>query len=132
MATRGKVKDVRDNGTGITEGVVFDTVNNVDVNYEQTLGTELGLKKDMIVRMEVITKADGSQLAVSLDPVEKAKIATIDPRAGTGTLTDNAGNSISFVQNYCTELGLAVGVKVHYTLVMANGALTETSLQIVK
>lgn len=132
MATRGKVKDVRDNGMGITTGVVFDTVNNVDVNYEQTLGKELGLKKDMIVKMEIITKADGSQLAVSLDPVEKAKITTIDITAGTGTLTDNAGNVLNFVQNYCAELGLATGVKVQYSLVMANGAWMATSLQVVK
>ncbi len=56
-------------------------------------------------------------MAVSLDPVEKGKIVTIDPATNSGTLTDNTGNTVNFVQDYITELGLATGDRVSYAMV---------------
>ncbi len=126
MATRGKVKSVKDMGNS---GVVTDTVNKIDYNFEQPMGQELGIVEGKIVRMEIITKSDGTQLAVSLDPVEKAKIQTMDVANNSGTLVDNGGNVLKFSQNYMTELGLQVGDKVTYSMVMSGGAWMATTLQ---
>lgn len=110
-------------------GVVTDTVNKIDYNFEQPMGQELGIVEGKIVRMEIITKSDGTQLAVSLDPVEKAKIQTMDVANNSGTLVDNGGNVLKFSQNYMTELGLQVGDKVTYSMVMSGGAWMATTLQ---
>lgn len=126
MATRGKVKNIKDMGNS---GVVTDTVNKIDYNFEQPMGQELGIVEGKIVRMEIITKSDGTQLAVSLDPVEKAKIQTMDVANNSGTLVDNGGNVLKFSQNYMTELGLQVGDKVTYSMVMSGGAWMATTLQ---
>lgn len=126
MATRGKVKSIKDMGNS---GVVTDTVNKIDYNFEQPMGQELGIVEGKIVRMEIITKSDGTQLAVSLDPVEKAKIQTMDVANNSGTLVDNGGNVLKFSQNYMTELGLQVGDKVTYSMVMSGGAWMATTLQ---
>ncbi len=126
MATRGKVKTIKDMGNS---GSVTDTVNKIDYNFEQPMGQELGIVEGKIVRMEIITKSDGTQLAVSLDPVEKAKIQTMDVANNTGTLVDNGGNVLKFVQNYMTELGFQVGDKVTYSMVMSGGAWIATTLQ---
>ena len=119
-------------GNGYT-GTVTDTVANpnVDYNFSSPCGKELGLKENMIVRMEIITLNDGTgaKLAVSLDPVEKGKIVTTDPANNSGTLTDNAGNTVNFVQDYITELGLATGDRVSYTMVNYNGAMVATAIQ---
>lgn len=121
MAIRGKVKIVRDMGSNYT-GTVTDTANKVDYEFEQPLGKELGLVEGMIVRMEIITKSDGTQLAVSLDPVEKGTIQSLDAGNNTGTLKDNAGNIITINQNYITELGLTDLMKVNYTVVLSAGS----------
>lgn len=129
MATRGKVKVVKDMGNGVYEGIVTDTVNRVDYPYSQPLGKELGLQVNDIVKMEIINLSDGTQLAVSLNPVEMGKITKLDPANNTGTITDRAGNVLVIVQNYITELGLAVGDKVTYSVVINAGAMTATTLQ---
>lgn len=120
MAIRGKIKVVRDMGNGYT-GTVTDTANNVDYEFEQPLGAELGLVEKMIVRMEIITKGDGTKLAICIDPVDKAKIETLDYATNSGTLKNNLGTIINFSQNYIRELGLAVGDRVSYTLVQPSG-----------
>jgi hypothetical protein len=132
MAIRGKVKNIRDTGSGYT-GIVTDTASNpkVDYNFSSPCGKELGLKDNMIVRMEIITLNDGTgaKLAVSLDPVEKGTIVTTDAANNSGTLTDNAGNTVNFVQDYITELGLASGDRVSYAMVNYNGAMVATAIQ---
>ena len=128
MAVRGKVKAIRNTGSGYA-GTVTDTAAKVDYEFSSPLGKELGLAENMIVRMEIITLKDGSKLAVSLDPVEKGKIVTIDAANNSGTLTDNAGNTVNFIQDYITELGLAAGDKVSYEMVMSGGAMLATALQ---
>lgn len=126
MATRGKVKSIRDMGNS---GIVTDTVNKVDYSFQQPYGQEMGLTEGTIVRMEIISLSDGTQLAVSLDPVEKAKIQTMDVSNNTGTLVDNKGNVLKFAQNYMTELGLQIGDKVSYSLVFVGGSPMATALQ---
>jgi uncharacterized protein YccT (UPF0319 family) len=64
-----------------------------------------------------------------LDPVEKGRIVTADASTNSGTLTDNLGNTINYVQDYITELGLAEGDKVNYTMVNYNGAMVATAIQ---
>jgi hypothetical protein len=129
MATRGKIKMVKDPGNGNYTGLVTDTVNKIDYTLSQPLGRELGLQVNDIVRMEIINLSDGTQLAVSLNPVEMGKITTLDAANDTGTITDRAGNVLTIVQNYITELGLAVGDKVTYSIVMNAGVMTATTLQ---
>jgi hypothetical protein len=130
MAVRGKVKDIKNTGMGYT-GTVTDTGAKVDYNFSSPCGKELGLAVGMIVRMEIITLNDGTgaKLAVSLDPVEKGRIVTADASTNSGTLTDNLGNTINYVQDYITELGLAEGDKVNYTMVNYNGAMVATAIQ---
>ncbi len=128
MAVRGKVKSIRDMGGSYT-GLVTDTAAKLDYNYSQPCGKELGLVVDKIVKMEIVNLKDGTQLAVSLDPVEKGKIQTIDVANNCGTLTDNVGNVINFVQDYIAELGLTVGDKVSFAMVMSGGAMLATAVQ---
>ncbi|MDZ4664262.1 MAG: hypothetical protein SGJ15_05240 [Bacteroidota bacterium] len=130
MAIRGKVKNIRDMGSGYT-GTVTDTAAKVDYNFSSPCGKELGLKDNMIVRMEIITLNDGTgaKLAVSLDPVEKGTIVTTNAANNSGTLTDNTGNTVGFVQDYITELGLAAGDRVSYAMVNYNGAMVATAIQ---
>ncbi len=116
MAIRGKIKIVRDTGSGYT-GSVKDTANNIDYPFTSPLGAQLGLVENMIVRMEVIALSDGTKMAVSLDPVDKGKIESLDPATNSGTLKDNTGTIITFNQDYITELGLAVGDRVSYASV---------------
>ncbi len=132
MAIRGKVKNIKDSGMGYT-GIVTDTAANpkVDYNFSSPCGKELGLIENMIVRMEIITLNDGTgaKMAVSLDPVEKGRIVTINPANNSGTLTDNLGNTVNFVQDYITELGLATGDRVSYSMVNFQGAMVATAIQ---
>lgn len=130
MAVRGKVKDIRNTGSGYT-GTVTDTAAKVDYEFSSPCGEELGLVVGMIVRMEIITLNDGTgkKLAVSLDPVEKGKIVTVDAGSNSGSLTDNLGNTVKFMQDYLTELGIAPGDKVNYCMVNYNGAMIATALQ---
>lgn len=130
MAIRGKIKVVRDMGNGYT-GTVTDTAAKVDYDFSSPCGKELGLIVGMIVRMEIITLNDGTgaKLAVSLDPVEKGTIVTTDAANNSGTLTDNTGNTVKFVQDYITELGLATGDRVSYAMVNYQGAMVATAIQ---
>lgn len=123
MAIRGKIKIVRDTGSGYT-GTVKDTANNVDYPFTSPLGREIGLLENMIVRMEVITLDDGTQMAVSLDPVDKGKIESLEPTTNSGTLKDNTGKVIPFNQDYLTELGLKVGDRVSYASVVNSSGGT--------
>lgn len=124
MAVRGKVKVIRSSGGSIS-GRVTDTASREEFDFEQPYGSELGLAENMIVRMEIITKSDGTKLAVSLDPVEKGRILTLDAATNSGTLRDNVGNEINFVQDYITELGLAVGDRVSYATVTPAGTIGD-------
>ena len=130
MAIRGKIKVVRDMGNGYT-GTVTDTAAKVDYDFSSPCGKELGLIVGMIVRMEIITLNDGTgaKLAVSLDPVEKGTIVTTDAANNSGTLTDNTGNTVKFVQDYIPELGLATGDRVSYAMVNYQGAMVATAIQ---
>ncbi len=141
MAIRGKVKIVRDTGNGYV-GTVKDTAAGVEYPFTQPLGAQLGLVVDMIVKMEVITLGDGTKMAVSLDPVEKGKILSLDIKTNSGTLKDNTGNTLTFYQDYMSELGLAVGDRVSYASVVdptgssggtagtaSTGAVVATCLQ---
>jgi len=119
MAIRGKVKSVRDTGSGYV-GTVTDTANKIDYPYTSPLGKQIGLLENMIVRMEVITLGDGTQMAVSLDPVEKGKIESLDPATNSGTLKDNTGKVIPFSQDYIAELGLKVGDRVSYASITSG------------
>lgn len=121
MAIRGKVKVIKDMGSNYT-GKVKDTAAGIEYDFEQPLGAQLGLAVDVIVKMEVITKPDGTKLAVCLDPVDKAKIETIDYETNSGTLKDNRGYIINFEQNYMRELGLSVGDRVSYFLVQPTAS----------
>lgn len=129
MAVRGKVKNVKDTGGSLYTGTVTDTKSNIDYPYSAILGKELGIVPNMIVKMEIINLKDGSQMAVSLDPVEKGTILTVDATSNSGTLKDNAGNTVNFVQDYLTELNINPNDRVSYCMVMSGGAYVATALQ---
>lgn len=129
MAVRGKVKNVKDTGGSLYTGTVTDTKNNVDYPYSSILGKELGIIPNMIVRMEIITASDGTQMAVSLDPVEKGTVLTVDAATNSGTLKDNAGNTVKFIQDYLTELNINPNDRVNYCMVMNQGTYVATALQ---
>ena len=146
MAIRGKVKSIKiesipssfigPDGTpttvinNIASGTVTDTTAKKDYPFVQPLGQELGLAINSIVQFEIGTLSDGSSVGCSLDPVEKGKIDVIDPIAGTGILTDKAGNKINFEQNYGTELGLTAGAVVRFATVTVNGTVKATALKL--
>jgi hypothetical protein len=66
---------------------------------------------------------------VSLDPVEKGTIDSIDD-LGNGVLIDRTGAKLSFQQDYSKELGIVKGSKVRYTIVNVDGKYIPTSLKL--
>ena len=66
--------------------------------------------------------------AVSLDPIEKGTIESID-ETGKGVITTLTGAKIDFQQDYSKELGLTAGMKVKYCLVNIDGKYAATSLK---
>lgn len=128
MAIRGKVKDVKDMGNYKVSGTVTDTSTKIDYYFEQPYGAELGLAPNSIVQFETVRVADKT-IGVSLDPVDKATIESIDLELGTGVILDRSGNKIEFSQNYCKELGLNPGMVVKFTPVNINGTTRATSLK---
>lgn len=132
MAIRGKVKDIKIDPSGRTmTGTVTDTTNKIDYQFEQPFGEQLGLGVNAIVQFETIQVGDQS-IGVSLDPVEKATIETIDFATGQGTIKDRVGTIISFTQNYCKELGLDRGVAVRFAPVTVDGKVQATALRSAK
>lgn len=129
MAIRGKVKDVKIDPMGRSmSGTVTDIANKIDYSFEQPYGQQLGLAPNSIVQFETVQVGDQT-LGVSLDPVEKATIETIDFATGTGTIKDKAGFIYSFTQNYCKELGLDRGVAVKFAPVTFDGKMQATALK---
>ncbi len=132
MAIRGKVKSVTAGSSRVpttVTGVVIDTATKVEYPFEQPLGEQLGLEVNSIVQFTTVN-VSGTAMAVSLDPIEKATIETIDFNTGTGTLKDKVGTIIPFQQNYAQEMGLAVGNVVKFAPVMVSGINTATALKL--
>lgn len=129
MAIRGKVKDVKIDPMGRTmSGTVLDTANKIEYQFEQPFGEELGLAPNSIVQFETVRVGDQT-IGVSLDPVDKATIETIDFSSGTGTIKDKSGAIYEFTQNYCKELGLDRGMAVKFAPVTYDGKMKATALK---
>lgn len=128
MAIRGKVKEVKVETMGRMTGTVTDTANRIDYYFEQPYGEQLGLAVNSIVQFETVVVADKT-IGVSLDPVEKASIESIDFANGTGVIVDKVGNKIDFDQNYGKELGLDKGVVVKFAPVYVDGKMKATALK---
>ncbi len=132
MAIRGKIKTVTVGTSRVATtatGTVIDTVTKVEYAFEQPLGEQLGLVVNSIVQFATVN-VGGTTMAVSLDPVEKATIETIDFTTGTGTIKDKIGNVIPFQQSYAQEMGLAVGNVVKFASVIVGGVNTATALKL--
>lgn len=129
MAIRGKVKDIKQMGNRVF-GTVTDTKTGTDYSFEQPLGVELGIVNDVIVQFDTVVVGSNT-VGVSLDPVEKGTIQTIDYDKQTGVLRDRVGNLIDFEQNLGRELGLVSGTKVRYALVTVDGQQKATALKLV-
>ena len=67
---------------------------------------------------------------MSLDPIEKGVILTID-ETGKGTIKEPNGTVMEFQQDYAKELGLAKDMKVRYSIVNVDGKYFATSLKTV-
>ncbi|MCE3228823.1 MAG: hypothetical protein K0S32_3374 [Bacteroidetes bacterium] len=129
MAIRGKVKEIKVETMGKMTGTVTDTANKVDYYFEQPFGAELGLGINSIVQFETVTVADRT-IGVSLDPVERASIDSIDYANNSGVIIDKVGNKIDFEQNYAKELGLDKGIMVKFAMVTVDGKMKATSLKV--
>ncbi|MDX2173778.1 MAG: hypothetical protein SFY56_11705 [Bacteroidota bacterium] len=130
MAIRGKVKNVTIDPMGRATGTVTDTVTKTDYPFEQPYGQQLGLEVNSIVQFDTVD-VSGVSYGVSLDPVDKATIQSIDYIKGKGVIVDNVGNQIEFEQSYGRELGLVNQSKVKFVPVTVNGVMKATSLKLV-
>lgn len=130
MAIRGKVKTIKVDPMGKSaSGTVKDTANNVEYQFVQPFGEQLGLQVNDIVQFETVNTSAGP-LAVSLDPVDKGTVQSIDYASGNGVLTDKSGTKLEFVQNYAQELGIAAGTPVKFATILVGGVAMATSLRI--
>jgi hypothetical protein len=130
MSVRGKIKAGKpDPKTYRVSGIVTSTVDKVDYEFDQQYGVQLGIDVNDIVQFEIITDSAGKLKGVSLDPVEKGTIDSIDD-LGNGVLIDRTGAKLSFQQDYSKELGIVKGVKVKYTIVNVDGKYLPTSLKL--
>jgi len=132
MAIRGKVKDIKNNPLAMrSSGIVTDTATKTDYPFTQACCVELGIQIDTIVRFETVV-SEGTTYGVSLDPVEKGTITSIDYDLGSGTLTDRLKNVINFDQVFAKELSLVKGSIVRYDVCNFAGKPIATSLKLVK
>ncbi len=130
MSVRGKIKVAKpDPKTYRVTGTVTSTVDKVDYEFDQQYGVQLGIDVNDVVQFEMITDSAGKLKAVSLDPVEKGTIDSIDD-LGNGVLIDRTGAKLSFQQDYSKELGIVKGVKVRYAIVNVDGKYLPTSLKL--
>jgi len=129
MAIRGKVKDIRTMPAGRLSGTVTDTATKIDYPFEQPYGVQLGLQVNSIVQFETI-ESGGTTYGVSLDPVEKGTIQSINYELGNGVLLDRLGNAIDFEQYLCREMGILEASVVRYVPVTVNGQRKATSLKL--
>lgn len=128
MAIRGKVKIVRHEPMFRTTGTVTDTSTKKDYLFEQPFGEQLGLQVDSIVQF-ITVQVGSDTFGVSLDPVEKGIVESIDFSTGIGVLIDKNNDKISFEQNYAKEIGIDVKSIVRFARVAGNGKITATALK---
>lgn len=129
MAIRGKVKDIKHDPMGRSSGTVMDTSTRTDYPFVQPFGQQLGLQQNSIVQFETVASS-GTTYGVSLDPVEKGTIQSINYDLETGVLTDRLGNTLDFAQNLGKEMGLIAGSEVRYAIVFVDGKPKATALKL--
>ncbi len=126
MALKGKIKKTVVAGYKVS-GIVTSSVDRAEFEFDQTFGVQLGLKVGSVVQYEFVT-VDGKVKAVSLDPVDKGIVETIDGD-GSGIIAEANGTKIDFKQDYAKELGIVVGLKVKYVVLNVDGKYIATSLK---
>ena len=110
---RGKI--VKNPDTG--KLAVKDTDTKVLYDFDQPFETELGILEKTPVTFELVTY-DGKSVGVSVEPVYKGQILTLDYASGTGVLLETETDTkYDFKQNYLKESGFIEGSVVKYTLV---------------
>jgi hypothetical protein len=129
MAIRGKVKDIKIGPMGKATGTVTDTASRINYPFVQPFGEQLGLQENSIVQFETV-QSSGTTYGVSLDPVERGTIQSINYELETGVLTDRFNNPIDFEQNYGKEMGLVQGSEVRYVIVTVDGKQKATALKL--
>ena len=106
-----------------------DAGDKIEVAYDQPYSKELGIADGTTVTFDLINKADGTPMAVAVNPIEKGNIISIDIKAGTGVIEETESSiKYPFQQNYLLESKLGIGQTVKYTLVSADGIITAVCL----
>lgn len=117
----------------VLTGTLVDNQSGATVNFEQSLGAEIGIAVDAKVQYQTVT-VGGQVIANVVKLVHRGEIVSVNTTNNGGILLDKASNTnIIFQQQYCNESGIAAGVKVNFERVInsATGAFTAVALEVV-